>query len=245
MSEHPLPLITCDPQTNRPSVPPHAIAVSAPATPTLRGLLEDGIYLLFLLRDGRAPESSSAFTQRVDDFLADFQRHAMNFAKPAEAIEQAKYAFCSLLDEIVLASGFAIREDWERMPLQLRLFGEHLAGEAFFERLEALRADPVKNIEALEVFHTCLLLGFQGKYLLEGKEKLAYLTQRVGHEIRQVRGGRAEFAPNWKLPHRFPTYIRDELPIWLYFALLGAVAAAMFLAYGAVLDNRFGDLFGI
>ncbi|MDT3669938.1 MAG: type IVB secretion system protein IcmH/DotU [Aromatoleum sp.] len=226
----------------RPSRP---IAVGTPDTPTLRGLLEDGIYLLFLLRDRNAPESLGTFTQRIDGFLADFERHAHNFGKPGEAIEHAKYAFCSLLDEIVLASEFGIREEWERMPLQLRLFGEHLAGEAFFERLETLRVDPAQNIEALEVFHTCLLLGFQGKYLLEGEEKLAYLTQRVGQDIRQVRGGKAEFAPHWKLPHRFPAYLRNELPIWLYFALLAAVAAAMVLAYGTLLDNRLDDLFGL
>ncbi|WP_332670539.1 type IVB secretion system protein IcmH/DotU [Aromatoleum sp.] len=225
--------------------PPRPIAACTPNVPTLRGLFEDGVYLLFLLRDGNAPESLGTFTQRIDGFLADFERHARNFGKPGEAIEHAKYAFCSLLDEIILASEFAIREEWERMPLQLRLFGEHLAGEAFFERLETLRVDPAKNIEALEVFHTCLLLGFQGKYLLEGEEKRAYLTHRVGRDIRQVRGGTAEFAPHWKLPHRFPAYVRNELPIWLYFALLAAVAAAMFLAYGALLDDRLGDLFGL
>lgn len=228
--------------SSRPSRP---VAVATHAAPTLRGLLEDGIYLLFLLRDGNAPETLGTFTQRIDGFLADFERHARNFGKPGEAIEHAKYAFCSLLDEIILASDFEIREEWERMPLQLRLFGEHLAGEAFFERLETLRIDPARNIEALEVFQTCLLLGFQGKYLLEGEEKLAYLTHRVGQEIRQVRGGKAEFAPHWKLPHRFPAYIRNELPIWLYFALLAAVAAAMVLAYDALLDNRIDDLFGL
>lgn len=230
---------------DRPSRPPRSIPGGTPDAPTLHGLLEDGVYLLFLLRDGNAPASLGIFTQRIDGFLADFERHARSFGKPGEAIEHAKYAFCSLLDEIILASEFPIREEWERMPLQLRLFGEHLAGEAFFERLETLRVDPAKNVEALEVFHTCLLLGFQGKYLLEGEEKLAYLTQRVGQEIRQVRGGKAEFAPHWKLPHRFPAYVRHELPIWLYFALLAAVAAAMVLGYGTLLDHQLDDLFGL
>lgn len=240
-----LPLAHDSASVDGSSRPPRSIAVGTTDTPSLRGLLEDGIYLLFLLRDGNAPESLGTFSQRIDGFLADFERHARNFGKPDEAIEHAKYAFCSLLDEIILASEFAIREDWERMPLQLRLFGEHLAGEAFFERLETLRVDPPKNIEALEVFYTCLLLGFRGKYLLEGEEKLGYLIHRVGQDIRQVRGGKAEFAPHWKLPHRFPAYIRNELSIWLYFTLLVAVATAMFVAYGALLDNRLDDLFAL
>lgn len=223
----------------------HSIAVSAPHTPSLRDLLEDGIYLLFLLRDGNAPQALAEFHLRLDDFLAQYDRNARNFGKPPEAIEEAKYAFCALMDEFVLSSDFAIRPEWERMPLQLRLFGEHLAGEAFFERLESLRADPARNLEPLEVYHTCLLLGFRGKYLLEGVEKLAYLTHRVGQEIRQVRGAKAEFAPNWKLPQRFPAYVRNELPLWLYFALLALVAAAIFATYRTTLGGQLTELLGL
>ncbi|GAA5786012.1 hypothetical protein GCM10007860_20510 [Chitiniphilus shinanonensis] len=223
----------------------HPLAVEAPTAPTLRDMLEDGIYLLFLLRDGNPPNSSAEFNRRVDTFLAQYDKNARNFGKPGEAIEQAKYAFCALMDEIVLSSEFTIREEWERMPLQLRLFGEHLAGEGFFDRLEMLRMDPAKHVEALEVYHTCLLLGFQGKYLLEGTEKLGYLTHRVGQEIQHVRGGKAEFAPNWKLPHRFQSFVRNELPLWLYFALLSIVAVAIFVTYRILLGNQVDRFLGM
>lgn len=102
------------------------------------------------------------------------------------AIENAKYAFCAAMDEIILASSFSIRPLWERNPLQLRLFGEHLAGENFFDKLETMRIDPVANVEVLEVFYTVLLLGFQGKYLIEGTEKLDYLISRLGQEIKDA-----------------------------------------------------------
>jgi type VI secretion system protein ImpK len=124
----------------------------------------------------------------------------------------------------------------------VRLFGEHLAGERFFDRLDTLRMDPVANLEALEVFHTCLLLGFQGKYLLEGSEKLNYLVSRIGQEIVSARGGKPEFAPNWKLPQRFQQYVRHELPLWLFFAVLGVVAAGVFFVYLWLLDARADEL---
>ena len=215
-----------------------ALAIDAPRTPSLRDLLEDGIYLLFLLRDGNAPSSASEFNRRVDHFLAQFDRHAQNFGKSIDAIQQAKYAFCALMDEIILSSNYSLREEWERAPLQLRLFGEHLAGEGFFERLERLRFDPARHIDELEVFHTCILLGFQGKYLLEGDDKLAYLAHRLGQEIQQVRGGRAEFAPNCKLPQRFQQYVKNELPLWLYFALLAIVLVSVFFAYHWILGGK-------
>lgn len=218
----------------------------APAAPTfsksLQDLLEDGIYLLFLLRNGNPPNSLAEFNKRVDQFLTQFDANARHLGKPPEAISEAKYAFCALMDEIVLSSTFPIREDWERAPLQLRLFGEHLAGERFFDKLEHLRLDPVANLEALEVFYTCLLLGFQGKYLLEGSEKLNYLISRLGQEITHARGGRAEFAPNWKLPQRFQHYVRNELPLWLFFALLGVVATALFFAFQWFLQGESEDL---
>lgn len=223
----------------------HPLSIATPAAPSLRELMEDGIYLLFLLRDGNAPSSAPEFNRRVDHFLAQFEKNARNFNKQGLDISEAKYAFCALMDEIILSSEFSLRDEWERMPLQLRIFGEHLAGEGFFDRLEVLRRDPNANIEALEIFHTCLLLGFQGKYLLEGQEKLGYLTARVGQEITQVRGGKAAFSPNWKLPQRFQAFVRHELPLWLYIALLALVGSGIFLTYRYLLANDLSKVLGV
>lgn len=209
---------------------------------SLKDLLEDGVYLLFLLQNGNEPNSPTEFNKRVDQFLFQFEKNARNLGKPAQAVADAKYAFCALMDEIVLSSGFGLREEWERAPLQLRMFGEHLAGDRFFDKLEMLRSDPAGNIETLEVFHTCLLLGFQGKYLLEGTDKLNYLVNRITQEITQVRGGKAEFAPNWKLPQRFQQYVRHELPLWLFFALLSVAGVVVFLVYFTLLGSAASDL---
>ncbi|KPC50378.1 type IVB secretion system protein IcmH/DotU [Amantichitinum ursilacus] len=220
------------------AVAAHPLTVETTSGPALRDMLEDGVYLLFLLRDGNAPNSATEFNRRIDQFLQQFEKGARQFGKAGDAIDQARYAFCALLDEIVLSSDFPLREEWERMPLQLRLFGEHLAGEGFFERLDMLRMDPARNIEALEVFHACLLLGFQGKFLLEGNDKLGYLTHRVGQEIQQVRGGKPEFAPNARLPQRFQAFVRHELPLWLYFALLAVVGAGVFITWRILLSSQ-------
>lgn len=228
--------------TNAPDI--SSISSSKPVTepvvtpPTLRDLLEDGIYLLFLLRDKNAPHSSAEFNRRLDQFFANFEKQARNFGKPVDLVEHSRYAFCALLDEIVLEAGFPLHDEWARAPLQLRLFGEHLAGEGFFERLRTLRADPVKNIEALEVFHVCLLLGFKGKFLLEGLEKRDYLTHQLGQEIQRIRGGKPDFAPNWKLPQRFQEFVRNELPMWFYYALVALVVVTVFVAYRVILDNQ-------
>jgi len=227
-----------------PVTPPVMSSAQVFAAPTLRDLLEDGIYLLFMLRDDYAPTSLSGFNQQIDRFFDNFQKQAENCGKPANLVEDAKYAFCALLDEIALSGNFPFHDQWARTPLQLRIFGDHLAGKGFFDRLERLRGDPVRNIEALEVFHTCLLLGFQGKYLFAGLERRDSLTERLGQEIQRIRGPKAEFAPNWRLPNRFQEFVRHEMPLWFYAGLLALVGAAVFITYRWLLDGQVNLILG-
>lgn len=213
--------------------------------PTLLDLLEDGIHLLILLRNGNRPRTFAAFNQRIDAFLHDYMAAARRAGKPAEAAEQVRYAYCAVLDELILSSDFPLRAEWERMPLQLRLFGEHLAGEGFFERLDHLRLAPVDNIETLEVFHACLQLGFRGRYLLDGSEKVRYLQRTLQQEIERVRGQPLPLAPHWQLTDVAAAPLRARYPLWMYMVLLVAVGASFFVAYRILLDRQVHTLFGL
>nr|WP_255581769.1 type IVB secretion system protein IcmH/DotU [Cupriavidus sp. AU9028] len=205
---------------------------------TLLDLLYDGFFMLFLLRNGQAPDSADAFRDKVRGFLDEFDRGARRLQVSADDVFDAKYAFCAAIDETILASSFAIRPEWERRPLQLVLFGEQLAGEAFFTRLETLRAQGAPRLQALEVFHMCLLLGFRGKYILEGPEKLAYLTARLGDEIAAIKGKRAPFAPHWPLPDKIAHTLKRETPLWIFGAVFALIALLAFVGVSTVLDGQ-------
>nr|WP_313381069.1 type IVB secretion system protein IcmH/DotU [Achromobacter insolitus] len=210
------------------SLPPRAADFygSRPAK-SLLDLLYDGFLMLFLLKSGQEPVDAASFSARVQQFLADFERSAKKMDIPAEDVYATKYAFCAAVDETVLNSGFSIRDAWMLQPLQLTLFGEQLAGENFFARLEDLRAQGAPRLQSLEVFYMCLLLGFQGKYMIEGQEKLGYLTARLGDEITLLRGKRASFAPHWPLPDKIAHTLKRDVPLWsigALFALLGLLA---------------------
>jgi type VI secretion system protein ImpK len=194
---------------------------------SLLDLLYDGFFMLFLLKNGREPGDAQEFSQRIQQFLGDFERGAKKLNASAEDVYASKFAFCAAIDESVLSSTFRIRTEWERRPLQLVLFGEQLAGEKFFQYLEECRAQGAARLQSLEVFHMCLLLGYQGKYLLEGPEKLAYLTARIGDEIAHLKGKRAQFAPHWPLPDQVAHRLKREVPLWsigAVFALVGLLA---------------------
>jgi type VI secretion system protein ImpK len=205
-----------------------ARSASSPA-PSLLDLMYDGFYLLFLLKARHAPLDADQFRGRLRDFLQQFERGAMKLGASAEDIHACKYAFCATIDEAVLMSSFKVKAAWQRMPLQVQLFGDQVAGEQFFTQLEALRQQGPVRLHALEVHQMCLLLGFQGKYLLEGPEKLAYLTVRLGDEIARMRGPANGFAPHGAAPDRIHHRLRYQAPLWAIAAVFALSATLGFL----------------
>jgi type VI secretion system protein ImpK len=190
----------------------------------------DGFYLLFLLKAKHAPLDADLFRERVKQFLTAFERGATRLDAPAEDVYLCKYAFCATVDEAILMSGFSkAKEAWQRLPLQVQFFGEQLAGEQFFDKLETLRREGAPRVQTLEVFHMCLLLGFQGKYLIEGSEKLAYLTSRVGDEIARIKGHQGGLAPHWAPPDRVQHQLKNEVPLWVMGSVFGLLALLGFL----------------
>lgn len=210
---------------------PEAPLAAAPAR-SLVDLLYDGFYLLTLLRRHSLPADAEAFSGAVQGLLDDFERAALKAGFGSQDIFDAKYAFCAAVDEAVLGARTPIRDAWERRPLQLVLFGEQLAGENFFERLEAARNGGASRLQALEVFHMCLLTGFKGRYLLEGPEKLKYLVSQLGEQITHIKGKAAGFAPHWAPPDQIVNAIRREIPLWVIAAVLALVGLVGYLGLG-------------
>src|SRR5690606_26971892 len=223
-----------DHPTLNPPIPGHSIpsldpslAVPVPAgsgpARSLLELMSDGFHLLMLLKRGRLPGDAEAFVGAVQRFLEEVERGGHRLGIAAEDVYAARFAFCAAVDEAMLSQPSALREEWERNPLQLRLFGEHLAGEHFFDRLEELRARGAPRLPSLEVCHYVLLLGFQGKYRIEGSEKLGYLVARLGDEITYLKGKRAAFSPHWLPPDRVSHALRRVMPLWAPAAVLTVV----------------------
>jgi type VI secretion system protein ImpK len=223
------------------SAPPSLFAdgVIGPAparasTATGKSMLEqlyDGFYLVFLLKRGYVPDSAASLRDRVRELLDDFEMAARRMGAAADDVYSSKYAFCALLDETILGSPFTIREEWSRNPLQLAFFGDQLAGEHFFVKLDELRNRGAIALQSLTVFHYCLLLGFQGKYMLEAPEKLALLTARLGDEIAFLRGKRNAFAPFSGIPDKVNHLLKGDTPVT--YVLIGLLLAGV-LAYAGL-----------
>jgi type VI secretion system protein ImpK len=177
------------------------------------------------------PESAATLSGRLNRLLDEFRDQARARHAMPEDIAACDYAFCATLDETILSMHSPLREAWERTPLQLQRFGEQLAGENFFIRLEQTRHRGAAGMAALSVFHLCLLLGFQGKYRLEGKEKLRHIIDTLDKELRLLQGGRAPFAPHWQAVDTVQHRSAPRMPL---FAMSGMLVLSAALGYGGL-----------
>ncbi|MDN5483370.1 type IVB secretion system protein IcmH/DotU [Pseudomonas fluorescens] len=225
---------------------PHMLAPTEPSSSyasnspqRLIDLMSDGFYLLLLIQRRQVPEHQQAFSAAIKHFFTRMESAATAASIANEDIHAAKYAFCATIDELILsASDCPFRDQWELNPMQLSMFGDQLAGDKFFNYLEDLRSKGAVRLQSLEVYHLCLLLGFQGKYRLEGSKQLSYLTARLGDELAFLKGKRTAFAPRWASPDRVVHLLRRQVPLWTPALVLGAVGAISFTAFSMTLSTE-------
>jgi type VI secretion system protein ImpK len=192
--------------------------------PQLIDLLYDGFFIVLLLKQAYIPPNPENFKQSILNLLQHFERQAQDLAFKEEDIKQAKYAYCSLLDEIIITQQaiefHPLQHIWLIHPLPLNLFGSQLAGDHFFEILEQLRSKAQNNLANLELFHYCLLLGFQGKYRLHSSHSLDHLITSVGDQIQYLKNHQHAFSPFAPRPDHIQHPLPRHLPVQLLFICL-------------------------
>ena len=204
---------------------------------SLLDLMYEGFYALYLMKNGSGPQDPTVFAETISSFLAEVDRKAKSAGAPIDDVYAARYAFCAAVDEIILRSPYAARESWQTRPLQLRLFGDQLAGEHFFSKLEELRARGAVHLQALEVFHMCLLMGFQGRYAVDGDEKLKFMSATLGNEIARMRGTTRAFAPHAERPDQIANKLRGDLSLWVLTGLFALVGLGAYIGLRASLAH--------
>jgi len=202
-----------------------AASPSTPAAPTggLALALQEAFTATVRLRANRQVAADAhAFRSHLKSLLSAADQDARSRGYDAEDVRLAIYAFIAFLDESVLHSQQPMFADWPRQPLQEEVFGDHMAGETFFQHLRSLmgRQQSTHVADLLEVYDLCLLLGFHGRYGSETSE-LRSLRSSVREKIERIRGSEP-YAPSAGLPLDEP--IPDRRDPWI--RRLGAVAGA-------------------
>lgn len=214
-------------------------ATSRPQNPLLEACVNVFALTAPLVGASRGVNLDSDFRAKVQAALDELVRLGFELQIDPNVVNEAKYAVVAFIDEKVLSSAWAGRSTWMGRPLQLEYFGEHLAGENFFHRLARLRQGGERSVDVLEVYYTCLQLGFEGMYRMRGLEQLMALqvdlrSQLNDYRARVPRTLSLHGVANVSLMER----VRREVPYWVIGVTTISVLVFGYIAFAFLLDER-------
>lgn len=200
-----------------------------------------------LRREEQRAGSAESFRRNIKSMVVAADRQARDAGYEREIVRLAVYAFVAFLDESVLNSSQEMFSDWPRRPLQEEVFGDHRAGETFFENLRELlsRPDSRALADVLEVYLLCLLLGYRGRYGSGQSSELRGLMSDARQKIRRIRGEEGHLSPSWRpsgadrIPDRGDPWVRRLL--WGAGACV-ALAVVSLLVYLLVLGGGVDEI---
>ena len=155
---------------------------------SLRILANDLLLIGVRIKDAQDLGTPQSLKKLLISYFDAFEINSLKAGQSREAVEQAKYALASFLDESVLNRGGDVHEFWVAEPLTVKFFNDPVAGENFFTRLETLVGDMGRNLEVVVIYYICLALGFQGRYRLTNSEKLPIIIENLLKRIEAVKG---------------------------------------------------------
>ena len=164
--------------------------------------------------------------------LDEFEKRSERYRFSHKIVQVSKFALASFFDETILTNNFPLKVEWEKNPLQLELFGEQLAGNKFFEKLESMLKQIEVTQDAVEVYYYAMLLGFKGRYAIYEQEKLLAIMEETANALVKVgRIKQVELSPNWLANDQPKPPEKRGMPIWAKLTALGGIGLAI-IVYG-------------
>jgi type VI secretion system protein ImpK len=205
----------------------------------LMDLCTDAFMLIFHIHGGNDPGHPDELRKEIALMLQDLDKKGKRSGYSDEDIKAARYALCALIDETILNSRWGFKDQWAERALQLEHFGEHMAGERFFDLLQRVRQKGSRKVDLLEVFCLSLILGFQGKYKLRGREELQNLIREIAREIYNYRGGQSTLSPHSRIPDEPVEKPATTIPRWYWITGLVSIVTVLvlFIAFKLLLRS--------
>ena len=207
--------------------------------------MTDAFSDLFVLgayvRDSRDLGTADALRARLLNLFQSAETQGKEQGFSSEILTQAKYAVAAFLDEMIFSSNWASKDQWSSRPLQFEFFGEYVAGEGFFKRLEVIRGALPINTDLLEVYVNCLIFGFEGQYKLEDRGKLRGLIEDVTREI-QAKREVLPLSPHGPRPQEVLEMVKRGLPAWVVLVLSVGIIFFFYLGLSLLMSYDAGQV---
>ena len=184
---------------------------------------------------------SNDLRPKIAGMLEDFEKRAERYRFNHKIVQVSKFALAAFVDETVLTANFPLKNEWEKNPLQLEYFGEQLAGNKFFDKLEAMLQQIDVTADAIEIYYFCMLLGFKGRYAIYEQDKLLSIMQSTANAL--VKAGKirpVELSPHWLANDQPPPPERRGMPTWAKIGAAAGLCIALIIYMGMwVLSYKF------
>lgn len=211
-------------------------------------LFQEILTVVERLRSGRQQVPDSArFRAQMHEALRQADNEARKRGYTNEDVQLAIFACVAYLDESVLALRNPVFADWPKRPMQEELYHHAIGGELFFKNVEGLlrRDETQETADVLEIYHMCLLLGFQGRYGISGRGDLSAIMRVVGEKIQRIRQMGPELSPYWAVPNE--QVVNRAADPWvkrLVFIASGCalLCILLFVGYKLTLSSGIGSL---
>ena len=178
--------------------------------------------------------------QRMHDMLDRIEERLRDTGLAPSDISDVVFALVAFLDESIIRSEWEHKTEWRASPLQFDRFGRDDAGEEFFTRLTALRAERTVRADVLQIYFLCLTLGFKGKYALLAEHEWESLRAQVGAQLRRLDGHEgAPLAPHGRAGEELAEVVK-EIPLWVFAVAGAAIAFALYLTLTVLIASKLG-----
>jgi type VI secretion system protein ImpK len=188
------------------------------------------IFDLILRLKAGIVQPSNELRPQIAKLLKDFEDRALRYRHRESIIQVAKFGLASFVDETVLTNNFPLKEEWDKYPIQLEHFGEHLAGNKFYEKLEAMLRQIEVTADAVEVYYICMLLGFKGRYAVYEQDKFLKTMQKTADALVKVgKITKVELSPHWLVKDQPIPVEKKGMPAWAKMTAFGGLGCAVLL----------------
>ena len=182
-------------------------------------------------------QDAEEFRVRMKKALEEVAAIAARRGYARDLVQEGTFAVVAFLDEAILTAPDAGSVNWVGKSLGEELFDQRSAGELFFKRLDALRAnrDSQDLAEILEVYYLCLLLGYEGKFAGGSKGELLQLMANLRERIGRIMGRDTVFSPDLELgeaPMPLEVAVADPMNRQLRLFALAALGLALLCFVG-------------
>lgn len=187
----------------------------------------------------RGANMKSDYRETVLSGFDEMERMAFERQLSMQVVRDAKYAMAAYIDECILSSEWSGRLDWMGHPLQQEFFGDHLAGEGFFEKLSELRQKGESVKDLLELYYVCLQMGFEGIYRMRGIEQLMALQVDLHAQVDGYnKNTNTRLSPKGIPDDGFLGKVNREVPYWVIVTVSIGMVFFGYLGYAAAVSSK-------